>query len=439
MKISALTLFPSLYEPFFKTSLVGKAVARGELDCVAVSMLDACAPKERIDAPSCGHGAGMLLRPEAVERAIEQTQATRGKAFKIFFSPHGKKLDQVRVRELAAHIYGKHDHLMLVAARYEGMDARVEEEYADLILSVGDFVLMGGDLPAMVLLEALLRYMPGIVGSEESVQADSFSGALVDYPEYTHPIVWHDKEVPAVIRSGDHKAIAQWRTDKAAERTALQHFGWFRSAHPTEKEVCAVTAHIPHHYVALMHDHIELPGDRIGTTSVTSLDIHDIARSACTYGLEKYFIMTPLYDQQRIVKTLLDFWQTGHGVSYNNQRHVAVSMVELADSFEVVISRIEERESKRPLIVGTSARLVEQSRMITFRDQAKVWAHNRPVLFVLGTGRGLSEEFLSTCDYVLVPLEGMTHFNHLSVRSAAAIIFDRWLGLQPNGLQPRNV
>jgi len=108
---------------------------------------------------------------------------------------------------------------MLIASRYEGLDARVESYYADEVVSVGNFVVMGGDIPAMLLIEGLLRFIPGIVGKEESVQLDSFSGAFVDYPEYTRPIVWKDMTVPEIIRSGNHAAIESWRQEQAAQIT----------------------------------------------------------------------------------------------------------------------------------------------------------------------------------------------------------------------------
>ena len=134
------------------------------------------------------------------------------KAFKIFFSPRGQKVDQ-RVLETIAARAQESNHLMLIAGRYEGMDARVEDEYADMILSMGDFVIMGGDLPVMILVEGVLRLLPQVVGKEESVERESFSGPWVDFPSYTEPVEWQGKRVPDVLRSGNHAAIEMdsWR------------------------------------------------------------------------------------------------------------------------------------------------------------------------------------------------------------------------------------
>ena len=427
MNVSIFSVFPNLYTSFLATSLIARAQEKGLLQIEVQSFLDFCKPKERLDSPIFGPGAGMVLKPSVVESAIESGQEKKGKAFKIFFSPQGKKLNQDLIKHIA-HEGQKCGHIMLVPARYEGMDARVEQEYADLIVSAGDFVLMGGDLPAMMLLEGVLRYIPGVVGKQESVEQDSFSGPFVDYPHYTEPVVWHNKEVPPIVRSGHHQEIENWRKNEAAKLTVLSHFDWLRSHALAPQEVELVQKYIPAHYVVIMHSDILVEG-RSGTTSVTSIDIHDIARSSKTYGIKNYFVVTPLVDQQKIVKKFLDFWEI-EGPEYNNQRAGAVGIVRLCDGIEKVLAYIEEKEGARPVMVATSAKDYSHQGTIGYDDQEKVWTHQKPVLLVLGTGGGLTQEFVEKCDYVLKPLKGIEPFNHLSVRSAAAIILDRWLGFK---------
>lgn len=434
MNVSLITVFPELYDVFLKTSLMGRSQEKSLVAYDIVSYFSYVKPKERIDAPTFGPGPGMLLRPDLIEKFIQQKEAEHGRAFKIFFSPQGKKLDQRLLQEIAQKFQETH-HLMLLPARYEGMDARVEEEYADVVVSLGDYVIMAGDLPAMILLEGVMRLVPGVVGNKESIERESFSGPFVDYPEYTAPVVWKDREVPEIVRSGDHGRIAQWRQEKAAEKTIMHHFDWFRAASPTPSQRALAQKFIPRHYCVLMHDEIVLPGDQIGTTSVTSLDIHDIARSACTYGIKNYFIVTPLQDQKKIVDRLLSFWKTGVGVDYNRHRHQAVSAVTVLDHLQDVIAEIERIEGKKPLLVATSARSQESGApRITYYDQERVWREKRPVLFVFGTGHGLAPSVIEQCDFLLLPVEGLSDFNHLSVRSAAAIIFDRWLGMNQTSL-----
>lgn len=430
MNISILSVFPQLYDSFLTTSLIKRASEKGLISPEASSFFSYVAPKERIDAPAFGHGAGMLIKPEVVERAIVDHEGRKGRALRIFFSPHGKLLDQKLLTSLAERAQ-EAGHLMLVAGRYEGMDARVEEVYADEIVSVGNCVLMGGDIPAMMLLEGLLRLIPDVVGKQESVTCDSFTGPFVDYPSYTEPLVWQGKEVPAILRSGNHGAVNEWRRAQAVERSLETHFAWTRSSELDDEQFKAVARALPSHYVVLMHDEIDLGDDKTGTTSITSIDIHDGARSSRTYGVKNFFLVSSLIDQQMIAKTLLDFWVKGAGVEYNRSRHDAVSRVQIAVSLRETIARIEEIEGVRPLVIATSAKIIPGKQALDYFSQGDVWRQRRPVLLVFGTGKGLAKSAIDQVDYVLGPVKGFSDFNHLSVRSAMAIVLDRWFGYNP--------
>ena len=428
MNISIISVFPDLYDSFLKTSLVGRACQAGTITFDVDAYASFAKPGSRIDAPTFGHGAGMLIKPEIVQKAVEAKQQAFGPAFKVFFSPHGKKLDQALLRTMAQKIVQR-GHLMLLPARYEGMDARVEQEYADEIISIGDFVLMGGDLPAMMLIESLLRLVPGVVGKSESVERDSFTGPFVDHPEYTEPVVWKGSEVPPVIRSGNHAVMQEWRAQQAAERTVLHHFDWLRASSMNDEQRRLAKKKIPPHYTVLMHGQVLIGPKCIeGTTSVTTIDIHDIARSTRTFGIEQFFIVTPLHDQQKIVQKMLDFWQEGVGIGYNPERHDAMKDVRVFATLEAVCQQIEAKEGVRPLIVTTSARQWPE-KTISYYDQEAVWQSERPVLLVFGTGQGLSDQVMELSDFVLLPVEGFSDFNHLSVRSAVATVLDRWIGI----------
>jgi len=429
MNISILTVFPELYQPFLQTSLVHRAQQKGLVNFDTTSFFSLVEPKERIDAPTFGPGSGMLIKPTVVEAGINLHEQKYGPAFKIFFSPQGQKLDQCSLARLTQEI-SQRGHVLLIAARYEGMDARIEQEYADATISVGDFVLMGGDLPAMMLLEGMLRFIPGVVGKEESVREDSFTGPFLDYPEYTEPVEWHGKKVPDIVRSGNHGAIAQWRQEQAAQKTVLHHFAWMRTQPMNQVQKKLASRSIPSHYLALLHaDVLVGPERKPGFTSVTSLDIHDIARSGATYGIKQFFIVTPLVDQKRIVQTLLNFWQKGIGIDYNPSRHEAVKLVEIHDTLDAAIAEITKKEGVAPLLIATSAQKSEHEESISFWDQSLVWQKERPILFLFGTGQGLTADIVQRCDYLLIPVEGISGFNHLSVRSATAIVLDRRLGM----------
>jgi tRNA (guanine37-N1)-methyltransferase len=242
--------------------------------------------------------------------------------------------------------------------------------------------------------------------------------------------VWKGFSIPDVVRSGNHGAIKQWRQEKAAKKSVRSHFLWVRNSVLSQEEKNVAKQYIPAHYVALLHDGVLIGENKEpGTTSVTSLDIHDIARSARTYGLKKYFIVTPLLDQQKIVTKLLGFWQGFCGIDYNPSRHEAVNRVHLNSSLQQVIEKIKQEERKDPVIIATSAQLVHEKEIVSFYDQERVWELERPVLILLGTGRGIASSVMDEADFMFPPVYGFSDYNHLSVRSAAAIIFDRWLGI----------
>ncbi len=472
MKISIITVFPELHEPFIKLSLIGKAIEKGIVECQIIRLSSLVSPKERIDEPTCGPGSGMIIKPELIQKAIEQGESTFGPGFKIFFSPQGIKLDQRVLRNLGHEFFGEissypstsleqtktssekiliqaahpspepcrrveglknslstPNHLILICSRYEGIDVRVEEHFADLILSIGDYVLMGGDVPAQVFLEGILRLLPGIVGKQESVQEESFSKALLDHPEYGLPVEWQGMKIPDIVLSGNHGKIAAWRKEEACKKTVMKRFDWFRANNPTKEEIACAKKFIPRHYMAVMHTQIMLKGGLMGESSIASLDIHDIARSCTTYGIENFFIVSPLKDQRAILDTFLNFWRSPEGIEYNQSRHKSIQIVRPIDSLDDVIKEITEKEGKKPLLIATSAKEYQNIQSIDYQSQSLVWQHDQPILFIFGTGQGLANIVLDRCDYLLAPIYGMTDYNHLSVRAAASIILDRWMGL----------
>lgn len=448
MKISIITVFPEIFDSFLNLSLIGRAIEKKLVEFNVVRFSDMVQIKERIDEPTCGPGSGMIIKPEVVKKAIEECENKWGKGFKVFFSPQGKKLNQKIFKQLATKFLScekiddknkdksQHNfHLILVCPRYEGMDERVQDYYSDLVLSIGDYVLMGGDIPAQVFLEGLLRFLPGVVGKQESVENESFSSAFLDYPEYGLPIEWNGLRIPEIILSGNHAEIEKWRSLRAAKKTIECRFDWFKKSLPSDKEIKVAKQFIPNHYIALMHNQILVKHGIEGNTSVASLDIHDIARSSATYGIKNYFIVTALEDQKKILDTFLGFWLSKEGKEYNLNRFDAVRRVCSAPSLDNVVDQIKEKEDKEPLIIATSAKEVAiqdelgETKLIDYFSQEKVFKQNRPVLILLGTGQGLNEHVIKRSDYLLTPIKGMTDYNHLSVRSAAAVILDRWLGL----------
>lgn len=211
LHFSFLTLFPELLRPFAEEAIVGKARARGLIDVNLVNMRDYANNKHlKVDDTPYGGGAGMVIRVDVAERALQSLPPADEV---ILFTPAGPRFDQRVAEELS-----RKSHLIFLCGRYEGFDARVEN-LVTRELSVGDFVMMGGEAAAACVLEAVARLVPGVLGDEESHRADSFSSGLLDYPEYTRPLEWQGQSVPEVLTSGNHAAIRDWRRAEALART----------------------------------------------------------------------------------------------------------------------------------------------------------------------------------------------------------------------------
>lgn len=216
MHIQILTIFPELFEPFLETSLLGRALDEGllrvEVDDLRSYTDD---PHRSVDDEPYGGGGGMVMTAQPWLAAVGALEERAGETpRRIFLSPQGRRLDEDLVRELA-----EEDELILLCGRYEAVDERVIDAVVDDEISVGDYVLSGGELPAMVLVEALSRQIPGVVGLTDSVENDSFRRGLLDHPHYTRPRSVEGKEVPEILLSGDHAKIDAWRRRRALEAT----------------------------------------------------------------------------------------------------------------------------------------------------------------------------------------------------------------------------
>ncbi|WCO65448.1 tRNA (guanosine(37)-N1)-methyltransferase TrmD [Iamia majanohamensis] len=212
MRIDVLTIFPDLVDGFAGASLLGRARRAGLLD-VRVHDLRAGTddPHRSVDDAPFGGGAGMVLRAEPLARVVEAVEPPRPL---LLLGPGGRRLDQPLARELAAG-----EGFSLLCGRYEDVDHRVRTQVVDGELSIGDYVLAGGEVAAMVVLEAVGRLVPGVMGNEASAEEESFADGLLEYPQYTRPASWRGHEVPEVLRSGDHARIARWRRAQALHRT----------------------------------------------------------------------------------------------------------------------------------------------------------------------------------------------------------------------------
>jgi tRNA (guanine37-N1)-methyltransferase len=217
MRFDIITIFPEMFHGFVAASLLGKAVSKGVIGVYVHDLRDFTEDVHRtVDDTTYGGGSGMVMKPGPLFCAAEALSAVpiHGARAVVLFSPSGRLLDHGQVREFAA--YGQ---IVLIAARYEGVDERVRRYLATHEVSIGDYVLAGGELPAMVFVEAVSRLVPGVVGNAESVEKDSFYHGILDYPHYTRPASFRGYDVPAVLQSGNHRDIELWRRKMALKVT----------------------------------------------------------------------------------------------------------------------------------------------------------------------------------------------------------------------------
>ncbi|MGH8282601.1 MAG: tRNA (guanosine(37)-N1)-methyltransferase TrmD, partial [Gammaproteobacteria bacterium] len=219
MHVEVVTLFPEMVDTLLQFGVTGRAKQRGLLKVKSWNPRDYTTDRHRtVDDRPFGGGPGMVMKVEPLRSAIRSAREAAGqKAPVIYLSPQGKRFDQQDARRLAAM-----EALVLVAGRYEGIDERVIETEVDKELSIGDYVLSGGELPALVVIDALARLLPGALGDEDSAAQDSFMNGLLDYPHYTRPEDIDGKRVPEVLMSGDHAAIRRWRRKQALGRSWLR-------------------------------------------------------------------------------------------------------------------------------------------------------------------------------------------------------------------------
>ncbi len=211
MKFDVLTLFPEMFSSL-EQSIIGRAVENEQISINLVNIRDFSTDKhKKVDDTPYGGGAGMVMMPDVVYRAYESLNNKTAKV--IYMSPKGKTLNQEKVEELS-----KENHLIILCGHYEGIDQRVLDKIVDEEISIGDYVLTGGEIPAMVLIDSVSRYVKGVL-KEESIKEESFSNGLLEYPQYTRPEIFQGEKVPEILLSGNHQEIDKWRKEKSLEIT----------------------------------------------------------------------------------------------------------------------------------------------------------------------------------------------------------------------------
>lgn len=421
-----VTLFPEFFDSPLATSLMGRARASGLLRCTLHDPRQFSTDRHRhVDDSPYGGGPGMVMRGEPLAGALRSV-ARPGRM--LLMTPAGRPATQGFVRELASE-----EDITLVCGRYEGIDARLAQMFPLEPVSVGDLVLNGGECAALALLEAVARLMPGFMGKEASGDEESFSESLLEYPHFTRPETLEGHAVPAVLTSGDHGRIARWRRE-ASLRATLRLRPELLDTAPLTREDALALAATPRmrpgrnlsfcllHYPVLLDEHTT------GASSLTNLDVHDIARISRSYGLGPFYVATPLEDQRRVLEAIVRHWTLGAGGAARADRAAALDLVRPVASLEEAAGHMTARHGTRPRLVASSATWPAKGAPPPLAPcDLRDWLATGPVMLCLGTARGLAPEALCQCDAQLRPVRYLG-YNHLSVRSAAAILADRILG-----------
>lgn len=415
MKISIITAFPELMRSYLAASVLGRGIAAGKLDVEVIDIRDFAEGDYRQIDDYCYGSGGMMLMAEPLAKALASVSAET-KPYVVYPSPQGTHLYQELVEDLS-----RKENLVIICGHYEGVDERFTQKYVDAEISLGDFVLTGGEMPAMAIVDAVSRLIPGVVGKNSSVTEDSFYSGMLDTPHYTRPAEWRGERVPEVLTNGDAKAIDRWRRRRSVERTLDRR-----------PDVAARAGIMPWlsggAYVIEVHYPVLDKHGEKSSTAITGMDLHDIARACRTYGIKKYLLVTPLAQQREMAKRIAGHWTSGWGAEYNPDRKEAFSTLKIFASVQKALGWLSEREKKEPFKIATTAkRHAGAQHWLTLKRE--ILRRDHSPVFLFGTGWGLHDEVMEMADAVMTPITGGSDgWNHLSVRSAVSITLDRFFG-----------
>ncbi len=414
MRMDVLTIFPAMFDGFLGESLVAKGIEKGLMTVNVRNIRDFTENKHgKVDDAPFGGGAGMVMTPQPLADAIDSLRK-KSPARTILLSPRGKQFTQRMARELSLE-----KRLILVCGRYEGVDERIARHWVDEELSVGDFVLNGGEVAAMAVIEAIFRLLPGALGCGDSRREESFEEGLLEYPQYTRPENFRGHAVPQELLSGHHKQIREWRRNESMKKTAETRPDLLEKRHAAAKINFSIALV---HYPVAGKDGSEM------VSSITTLDAHDFARLGKTYGANRTYMVTPVDEQRRLVERIIKHWKEDDSLRrIDGRKSLAVEILRTAFSIDEMIADAMGR-SKRVRLLATSAGKTPGSvQPGVWRTMAAERAEEEWII-LFGTAYGLGKSLMARADCVLSPVEGAGEFNHLPVRCASAIILDRLFG-----------
>ena len=425
MLFNLITLFPEFFNSPLSCGLLSKAIETGLISFNSVNPRTFSQNKHKsVDDRPYGGGPGMVMTLRPV---LEAVNSLNNPGRILLLSPGGRPFSH----SLAASL-SREEALTIICGRYEGLDARVEK-FIDLeAVSLGDFVLNGGEAAALCIIEAVSRLLKGFMGKQNSALEESFSSNLLEYPHYSRPENYQGHPVPETLLSGDHVRIAAWRRKKSLMLTLKNRPDLLNKASITPNEAAFLGGSSYREqlgrnmHLALVHHPVLDRFGNILTSSLTNLDIHDIARNSRCYGLRNFYVLTPLVDQRAMLEELLDHWTADNPGRINPDRAEALALVKTASNLDQILEDIRRICGQRPRLLATSAKATGRPAVTT--EEVRGWLRQGPVLMLLGTSWGLAPEIIELSDGTLRPIRFMDHYNHLPVRSAAAIMLDRIIG-----------
>mgnify|MGYP001166072612 CR=1 FL=1 len=415
MKISILTAFPGMIKNYLETSILGKGIAKGIFDVEVIDIRDfAQGNYKQIDDYCYGKG-GMILMPEPLKKALEHL-SRETKPYVVYPSPQGVTLHQEIVEDLA-----RKENIAILCGHYEGVDERFTEKYVDLEVSLGDFVLTGGEMPAMALVDAISRLIPGVVGKTEAVQEDSFYNGMLDHPNYTRPAVWDDEEVPEILLSGNDTIIKEWRRRQSVERTLKRR-----------PDIIGRAGIMPYlnygAYVIEIYNSTLDPKTDNSISEGLKLNLIDTATVCRTYGIERYILIAPNAQQRETIKQTISLLSEEAECKDRPDLKEALNNIKLFGSTQKALAWIEKR-SKTDLhkVVVTTKDCKKAVNWLSLKRE--ILLKNYCTVFIFGRECELHSKMIDSANTVLPPISGVkNNLNHLSVRSTIGITLDRFFG-----------
>lgn len=427
LNFNIISLFPEFFASPLDTSLMGRAVQNSLVNFTFINPRDfSKRPHRNVDDRPYGGGPGMLMQLEPLLGALDSINDT-GPVLQM--SPDGEMLSARLARKLA-----KYDNITLICGRYEGMDARLASLYPVREISICQAVLNGGETAALAVIEAVSRFLPGFLGKDESSADETFSDGLLEYPQYTRPESYRGCAVPQILLEGNHALVSEWRRKASLAKTLSRRPELLSGASLNKKDAEYLRS-IPRERAGrnltfcLCHYPVRLEQGRIGSSSLTNLDIHDIGRISRSYGMGPFYVLLALQEQREILDTILSHWHRAANPEVHEDRKRALAHVCPVRNFAELEEKAISYYGVRPIFIASSANWPEgrDSGPLLAPEDVREICRDNPVIILLGTGRGLDLKALAIDCHLLRPLRFLDE-NHLSVRSAAAIMADRILG-----------